>query len=153
MPEPLTFTSSSPRFGLPLLFPGQAQKEFFANQAHVVTDALLHPSIEGEAALPPPTPAEGEAWLVTSGASQAWSGQDSALASWQAGVWIFIAPSEGMQVFDKAAGQFTIFRTGAWMRTEAQPNPDGGVTIDSEARQTLTNLMEALRIAGILPSN
>jgi hypothetical protein len=33
MSDPLTFENSSPRFGLPFLYVGQAQKEFYVNEA------------------------------------------------------------------------------------------------------------------------
>lgn len=156
MPAPLSFTSASPRFALPLLFPGQAQKEFFVNQAHALTDMLLHPLIEEVAATPPAapgaTPELGQTWLVGAGATGVWAGQVDALASWQAGVWLFVPPSEGMRVFDRSAGQFVLFRAGGWLRAETPSEPAGGTTTDSEARETLARLIEILRIAGILPA-
>lgn len=38
MTEPVVFTSASPRFAIPLLFAGQAQKEVFVNEAHLRTE-------------------------------------------------------------------------------------------------------------------
>ena len=64
MSDPITFASASPRLGLPLLFAGQSQKEFFVNEAHALVDALLHAAVEGEADAPPSAAEEGECWLV-----------------------------------------------------------------------------------------
>ena len=85
MTDPISFTPATPRFALPLLFAGQSQKEFYVNEAHALTDALLHAACEGETADPPPAPIEGEAWLVASGAAGEWAGQDGKLASRQSG--------------------------------------------------------------------
>ncbi|HWK40574.1 MAG TPA: DUF2793 domain-containing protein [Croceibacterium sp.] len=151
MPDPISFTSASPRFGLPLLFAAQAQKEFFVNQAHALTDLLLHPAIEGEASVPPPDPAEGEAWLVAIGASGAWADRDGCLASFQAGGWVFAAPRDGLRVLDRSAGQDIRYH-GGWLRAETLPAPAGGAIVDGEARDAIAALVAALIAGGILPA-
>ena len=55
---------------------GQAQKEFYVNEAHALADALLHAACEDEAAAPPVDPADGEAWLVATGATERHQVQD-----------------------------------------------------------------------------
>lgn len=150
MADPIVFTSASPRYALPLLFPGQTQKEFFVNQAHALTDALLHPAIEGEADDPPAEPGDGECWLVGLSPTGEWAGHAGDLASYQAGVWLFCTPRDGLRVLDRATGQDIRYH-GSWMRTEAVPVPSGGTTIDSEARDAIQGLIGALTAAGILP--
>ncbi|MET1113243.1 MAG: DUF2793 domain-containing protein, partial [Allosphingosinicella sp.] len=56
---------TTPRFALPFILPGQAQKELFHNEALVRIDLALHPAVEGPpASAPPPAPAAGECWIV-----------------------------------------------------------------------------------------
>jgi hypothetical protein len=151
MTDPVSFTTTTPSYALPLLFSGQAAKEFYVNEAHSLTDALLHPACEREAADPPPAPGEGEAWLVAAAATGAWAGHDAKLASYQAGNWLFVSPKDGMRLFDKSSGQLLLF-SGGWKRATAPAEPSGGTTIDTEARTALTELIAALAEAGILPS-
>ena len=151
MTNPVSFTSTTPRYFLPLLFSGQAQKEFYVNEAHALTDALLHAACDGEAVDPPPSPAEGEAWLVGAGATGAWAAQDGKLASFQAGNWLFAVPNDGMRLFDRSTGQILLYRSG-WQRPASPAEPSGGTTIDAEARAAIAGLITALTQAGIFAS-
>jgi hypothetical protein len=149
MPDPITFTSASPRYGLPYLFSGQSQKELFVNEAHALVDALLHPTVEGTADEPPAMPEEGECWLVGDDPSGAWEDRAGALASYQAAEWIFAEPREGLVILDDSTGQQIRFR-GGWQRPETPAAPSGGTTVDAEARTAIAGLVEALIAAGIL---
>jgi len=149
MSDPIEFTSASPRFGLPLLFAGQAQKEFFVNEAHALTDALLHPAIEGEADDPPATPEEGETWLIGDTPTGPWEDRPGEIASFQAGGWVFAAPRDGMRVHDRATGQDIGFRAG-WQRPATPAEPTGGTTVDAEARTAIGELIAALVDGGFL---
>jgi|GEM_PF-4569370 len=86
MTEPITFTSQSPNFELPLLFAGQAQKEFFYNEAQLIIDALLHLSVEGTISTPPTEVEDGECWIVGTNAQSDWAGREQAVAVRHAGV-------------------------------------------------------------------
>lgn len=151
MPDPLAFTSASPRFSLPFLFAGQAQKEFTVNEAHALTDALLHCAIEGEAAAPPANPVDGQSWLVGPAATGDWAGQTGKLACRQAGIWLFVTPKDGMLVLNRTTGQ-QMRHAGGWQLATAPAAPNGGTTIDVAARAAINALIAALRTAGVFPA-
>ena len=150
MPDPFTFDSTSPRFDLPFLFVGQAQKEAWVNEAFARIDGLLHCSIEGESAVPPASPVDGEAWLVATGATGDWAGKDTMIATRQADNWLFIASREGLRVFDRSTRQERLFTT-IWQSPTAPPAPSGGAVIDVEARAALAQLIQALRVSAVFP--
>lgn len=60
MSEPIVFPSATPALGLPLLVAGQAQKEFFVNQALGLLDALHARAVIASRPAPPAAAAEGE---------------------------------------------------------------------------------------------
>jgi hypothetical protein len=150
MVDSFFFDTVSPRYGLPLLFAGQAQKEAFVNEAHVLADALLHCAIEGEASEPPETPENGSNWLVGAAATGEWAGREGALACRQSGNWIFIIPRDGLRVLDRSTGQDRRY-LGGWKIAEEAVEPSGGSTVDAEARAAISHLIAALKVAGIYP--
>jgi hypothetical protein len=152
MSDPIVLASATPRLGLPLLFAGQAQKEFFVNEAHALIDALLHAAIEGEADAPPSAPGEGECWLVGATPTGDWADQAGRLATFQSGGWLFIAPRDGIRLLDRATGQTIHYRAG-WQRPGTPAAPSGGTTVDSEARAAIAELVDILAASGILPAS
>lgn len=151
MSDPISFTSASPRFELPFLFAGQAQKEFYVNEAHGLTDLLLHPAIESESDTPPIEPQDGQCWLVGTSPTGEWADYPSHLAGRVTGTWVFIAPREGLRILDMASEQVIFFSNG-WQRVSAPAIPSGGQVADTEAREAIGDLIETLRNAGILPA-
>ena len=134
---------------LPTTIAGQAQKEFFVNEAHALTDALLHPAVEGEADAPPASPGAGECWLVGATPNGAWADHAGELASYQGGDWIFAAPRDGLRMLDRSTGQEVRYR-GGWVRPATPAQPAGGATVDTEARAAIVGLIAALVAGGFL---
>jgi len=112
MPDPLSFPDATPRHGLPLLFAGQAQKEFFVNEALTRLDLLVHARIAGRASQPPAAPQAGDCWIVGDDATGAWLGQSDSLAGWTGAGWIFCTPSAGLRVWDDSFNAFRTFASG-----------------------------------------
>jgi len=152
MTAPVSFDSTTPRMGLPLLFAGQSQKEIFVNEALALTDALLHCIVEAEQPAPPASPTDGLAWLVASAPTGDWSGQAGKIACRQLGQWLFVAPRDGMRIVNRATGQDWRRIGGAWKAPVAPAAPSGGASIDTEARAALAILVQRLRDAGIFPA-
>ena len=160
---------TSARLALPFLLPGQAQKEFFHNEALARIDMALCAAVEGgPLAAPPTAPVPGQCWIVASGATGAWSGQEDALACWTTAGWRFVAPVPGLMAWNKTAGLHLIWNGNAWStgewkasklivdekqivgpRLAALPSPAGGAVIDAEARAAIDAIRAALKTHGL----
>jgi hypothetical protein len=150
MTDPIVFDSTTARLRLPLLFTGQAQKEVFVNEAHVILDALVHGAIEAESDVSPADPQDGDCWLVAPTATGEWSGHEAQLACRQAGQWIYISPQDGMRVFDRSRGQ-ELFYSQGWIIIAPIQEPIGGSNVDPHARAAIADLISALTDLGLLP--
>lgn len=162
-------TETSARFALPLLVPGQAQKEMFHNEALTALDFLVHACVEeGPVDDPPPAPVAGRSWVVGPDPTGEFGGRENALATWTAGGWRFAAPAEGMLAWNRAAGLWLRWTGSAWSlgtlpasalliggeqvvgpRLPEVPSPSGGTTIDAEARSAIAALIATLKSHGL----
>lgn len=150
MTDPISFTSTTPRFGLPLLFAGQSQKEVTVNEGLLAADILLHTAIEAVVSSPPATPSLGQCWLVGTSATGTFAGRADHIAAWTEGGWQFLPPRNGMRVFDLSAGADRLFLGSNWQIVAAPANPTGGTVVDSEARTAIAAILAALTDAGVL---
>ena len=161
---------TTPRFALPFILPGQAQKELFHNEALARIDLALHPAVEGAPLdAPPAEPQDGQCWIVAAAATGAWSGRDGRLAMWSEGGWRFLPPAPGTMAWNKAASLPLLWDGAQWRegallcsglmvngvqvvgpRQAGVPSPSGGTIIDEEARAAIGALTAALMSHGLI---
>jgi hypothetical protein len=162
----------TPRLALPLLQPGQAQKEMTVNEALVLLDLFVQgAAVAMGVDAPPADPVPGTCWIVGAAPSGAWVGHAHAIAGWTKAGWIFANPREGTRVWLDANSGSALFSRGEWrlgemhgkvfvegdqvvgIRGEPIVEPTGGTTVDAEARAAIVSVLEALRAHGLIGSD
>jgi len=148
MSDPLATT----HLGLPYLSAAQAQKHVTHNEALRSLDALVQIAVLDAAETdPPPTPAEGDRYIVATSATGAWSGHDGELAAYVDGAWAFFTPVEGWIVFDLASQAVLVFDSSAWTPVSAFLGPIDqlGVNTTADATNRLAVHSNAVLFTGI----
>lgn len=146
------------RLGLPLLVPGQGQKDMTHNEALGALDMLVQPVLQSRAILAPPSsPEQGDCWLIPDAASGAWSDRVGQLACWTAGGWRFMTASEGWAFWIIDEDVVVRKRQGEWQRSApwsvpstAIPAPVGGTVVDNNARLAIVKLLGHLSALGLI---
>jgi hypothetical protein len=158
------------RLALPMLQPGQAQKETTHNEALALLDLTVQASVLAVGLnVPPVAPVAGNAWIVGAAPIGGWDGQPRTLAGWTSGGWRFVPPFEGMTVWSVADRHPARFGGGYWTvgvlagsrvsidgvdvvgaRRGAIADPTGGTVVDDEARATIGAILGALRGHGLI---
>ncbi|MBL8790222.1 MAG: DUF2793 domain-containing protein [Rhizobiales bacterium] len=118
--------SDTPILGLPYLAAAQAQKHVTHNEALTILDILVQASAKSRhEASPPATPANGDRYLVPSGASAEWATATGKLAVFSDGGWRFHAPREGWRLWIDDEDKLIVYDGSAWHATggEAPPPP------------------------------
>lgn len=162
--------TATPRFELPLISPGQSQKELLHNEALQSLDVLVGTAVEGlPLAAPPASPVVGNCYLVAASPTGAWAGKAHHLAAYTSGGWRFIAPRDGLSAYVKSNGSTAAYRGGAWVigdlsgaqvsvagvkvigaQAAAIAAPAGGATVDAEARTAIGLILDAMRGHGLI---
>lgn len=146
------YPAVTPRLALPLLFAGQAQKEFFVNQSLSVLDALVGQSIAGALPAPPTDPQPGDCYRIAAPATGAWEGREDQLALAIGGDWHFIVPQHGSLLFDRMLDTFVCF-DGEWQHASLPALASGGTVVDAEARDLLAQVIDALAKLGLVATD
>lgn len=118
--------SDTTHLGLPYLEAAQAQKHVTVNEALRRLDAAVHLAVKSRGiAAAPSSPAEGDRYVVASGASGAWAGAEGKVAAWADGAWMFLTPRKGWRAWDEEAGAFIFWSGAGWT---AEPGGGSGAT-------------------------
>ena len=153
MPVTLDPLAATPRHGLPLLFAGQTQKEFFINEALMRLDSLCATMVLEQRNDPPVAGMQaGQIWLVGPQPSGAWAGFPLHLAAWSENGWRLMEPFLGQRVFDVGLACSRFYVDGDWSVPVAAPTTSGGTVIDIEARAALALIVDALVNSTLLAS-
>ncbi|USI71480.1 DUF2793 domain-containing protein [Sphingomonas morindae] len=160
----------TPWLRLPLLAPGQAQKELFHNEALALLDGVAQLAVAGLGlTAPPAAPRPGQCWIVGAAATGEFAGQDQALAIWTEGGWRFVAARPGMTGWLIPDGLPVRFEDDRWtvgelcakrlkiggrqvvgMQQSAVALPSGGSNPDAEARAAISRIVTALVAHGLI---
>ena len=86
----------SPHLLLPYILAAQAQKHVTHNEALRLLDAVVQLSVlDRDLTAPPASPADGDRYIVASGATGLWAGWDMNVTTWVDGVWMRLVPRPG----------------------------------------------------------
>jgi hypothetical protein len=146
------------RLGLPLLVPGQGQKDITHNEAILALDILVGGAVASRSfAAPPAARRWGDCWLVPQSPADEWLEREGLVACWTMGGWRFLAVPDGYRLW-VSDEQVELRKAGVGWEPVLPLNgpsagvvmPEGGGTVDVEARRALGDLLERLIGLGLI---
>ncbi|WP_417691556.1 DUF2793 domain-containing protein [Roseibium sp.] len=106
--------TSTARFHFPFIAASQAQKEVTHNEALARLDALAHLVLLDRDLTAPPAASDGDSYLVATGGSGDWAGQDGNIASYVDGAWGFYPAVLGMLAYVADEGTLAVYTAVGW---------------------------------------
>ncbi len=100
---------------LPYILAAQAQKHVTHNEALRILDGLVHLSVlDRDLTTPPASPADGDRYIVGSGATSDWAGWDLNIALWTDGAWLRLPPSTGWRAWVEDEAVLLVWNGATW---------------------------------------
>lgn len=107
---------------LPEIVATVGAKHVTHNEALRTLDAIVQASVISAAlATPPGSPADGDQYIVASGATDAWTGQDGKFSAYQDGAWRFRAPKTGWRAYIVTKESVFVYNGSAWVPITSEP--------------------------------
>ncbi len=103
---------------LPYILAAQAQKHVTHNEALRILDGLVQLSVKDrDLTTPPASPADGDRYIVASGATGDWAGWDLNVALWSDGAWLRLPPRAGWRAWVEDEGVLLVYDGSGWIGT------------------------------------
>ena len=100
---------------LPYILAAQAQKHVTHNEALRILDGLVQLSVlDRGLTAPPGSPADGDRYIVASGATGDWAGWDLNIALWTDGAWLRLPPRTGWRAWVEDEAILLVWNGAAW---------------------------------------
>lgn len=101
---------------LPYIQAAQAQKHVTHNEALRSLDTIVQLTVSDDTLTEPPaSPAHGDRYIVPTGATGAWAGQDGAVAQFEGGpLWVFLSALPGWRAWVLATETLVVFDGTGW---------------------------------------
>ena len=140
-------SDTTANLALPYILAAQAQKHVTHNEALRILDGLVQLSVlDRVLAAPPGSPADGDRYIVGSGATGDWAGWDGDIALWVDGAWFRLPPKPGWRAWVESEQTLWVYVGSAWqMLTLADPprfkaylTADTPITVDTWVTLPLT---------------
>lgn len=145
-------------------------KRTWHNEALQILDTLVAAAVEDVAANDPPSaPAVGTSYLIGGAPTGEWAQHPGEIASYTSAGWRFVSPTIGLAVFVKSLATVAAYGEAGWEignvralkltidghqvvgpRATAISDPEGGTTIDAEARSAILQILATLRQHGLI---
>jgi len=143
---------STPNLALPYIMAAQAQKHVTHNEAIRALDALVQIGVvDRDLTAPPVSPANGDRYIVATGASGAWAGKDGQLAAWLDGAWAYYPPQEGWLAWVADEDSLVAWDGSSWVTAGGggllNPAPLVGVNATADSTNRLAVKSDAVLLS------
>lgn len=109
---------TTPRLVVPLMEAAQAQKHLTHNEAIRIFDIVCQLSVKSRVITAPPgSPAQGDCYIIPSGATGAWAGLTGKVAGYSDTSWLILTPKLGWLCYVEAENLFVKYVSGVWATT------------------------------------